>query len=144
MTAVTVCQSVSTVYFGSFQSVCEAIGSGHSKETVSQINKADSFFSKRKKKRNDFFFFLLCNSAEKGSYVFCGVGAPIIKIFISANCRLLSNGCVVLKLARTHTQIKPSDIRPHHNTVKHTQARRHTWGETGTRTPLKKLSSRDL
>lgn len=115
MTAVTVCQSVSTVHFGSFQSVCEAIGSGHSKETVSQINKADSFFSKRKKNAM-IFFFLLRNSAEKGSYVFCGVGAPIIKIFISANCRLLSNGCVVLKLARTHTQIKPSDIRPHHNT----------------------------
>lgn len=46
-----------------------------------------------------------------------------------------STTAVLCTSERVHTQIKPSDIRAHHNKLKHIQARRHKWGEMGTRTP---------
>lgn len=49
----------------------------------------------------------LSNSAERGTVCVCvsvAVSArAIIKIFISANCRLLRDGCVVRTQACTHT-----------------------------------------
>lgn len=85
----------------------------------------------------------LSNSAEKDCMSPLALVRRLLKYSYLPTAGF-SATAVLCASERVHTQIKPSDIRAHHNKLKHIQARRHKREEMGTRTPPKKLSGRDL
>lgn len=111
--------------------------SGHSQKLVSQIKKAAFFFVEKE------MIVTLSNSAEKGCMSPLALVRRLLKYSYLPTAGF-SATAVLCASERVHTQIKPSDIRAHHNKLKHIQTRRHKREEMGTRTPPKKLSGRDL
>lgn len=100
---------------------------GHSQEAVSQTHTAAFFFWWNKKCN-------ISNSVEKDCMSPLVLVRRLLKYSYLPTAGF-STTAVLCTSERVHTQIKPSDIRAHHNKLKHIQARRHKWGEMGTRTP---------